>query len=418
MPELRFGEFEKDGEWKQYILGAIADFSKGKGISKKDIVSNGKLFCIRYGELYTDYNEVIDEVISTTNLPKNELVISKGNEVIIPSSGETQIDIARASCVLREGIALGGDLNIIRSKINGVFLSYYLNSSKKKTIAQMAQGVSVMHLYNSQLKNLRIETPSPKEQQKIANCLTSLDDLIDAENEKLEALKAHKKGLLQQLFPAKEEKVPRVRFREFVGEWEVIPLDEKIEFTSGYAFKSKEISEDSSGRPILRGINITEGYIRHNITIDRYYLGNVDGLEKYVIRTNDLVIGMDGSKVGKNSALISEKDSGALLIQRVALLRAKNISTIQFIFQHINSFLFHSYVDRINTSSGIPHISAKQIKGWEIGFPKDEKEQQKIANCLSSLDDLIAAQSEKIEALKNHKKGLMQQLFPNLKEQA
>ncbi len=212
----------------------------------------------------------------------------------------------------------------------------------------------------------------------------------------------------------KQNIVPELRFPEFLGDgqWEKKNLEEKMELSSGYAFKSKEISEDSSGIPLLRGINITEGYIRHNPKIDRYFLGNIQGLQKHLIKINDLVIGMDGSKVGKNSALVTESDTGSLLIQRVARLRAKNNSTIQFIFQHINSSIFHKYVDKVNTSSGIPHISSKQIKEFQIGFPPTDKEQQKIANCLSSLDNLITAETEKLAHLKDHKKGLLQQLFP------
>lgn len=208
--------------------------------------------------------------------------------------------------------------------------------------------------------------------------------------------------------------VPKQRFPEFdnAGEWEQISIGDKVDLLSGYPFKSEEISEDATGIPLMRGINITEGHIRHTLDIDRFFLGNAQKLEKYFLQNNDLVIGMDGSKVGKNSALISDKDSGSLLIQRVARLRAECKATISFIFQHIHSIKFHSYVDRINTSSGIPHISAKQINEFEIYFPPVEKEQQKIADCLSSLDELITAQSQKIAALKKHKKGLMQQLFP------
>jgi type I restriction enzyme S subunit len=128
-------------------LGEIASFSKGKGISKADIIEDGATECIRYGELYTTYGETIDEVKSRTNIDVDDLVLSEANDVIIPASGETQIDIATASCVLREGIALGGDLNIIKTKNNGVFLSYYLNYKKKQEIASLAQGISVVHLY-------------------------------------------------------------------------------------------------------------------------------------------------------------------------------------------------------------------------------------------------------------------------------
>ena len=210
---------------------------------------------------------------------------------------------------------------------------------------------------------------------------------------------------------AKPPLVPRLRFPEFQDAWEMTPIGGKVDLLSGYPFDGHEISQDGSGVRLLRGINITEGRIRHSPEIDRFYTGDIEGLEKFRVRLNDLVIGMDGSKVGKNSALISEEDADALLIQRVARLRTASPTLIQFIFQHINSATFHSYVDKINTSSGIPHISAKQIRDFTIGFPAPA-EQQKIAECLSSVDELIAAQARKVDALKTHKKGLMQQLFP------
>ncbi len=211
----------------------------------------------------------------------------------------------------------------------------------------------------------------------------------------------------------KNKLVPKLRFPEFSNdeEWVKLSLGEEVDLLSGFPFSGSEISEDASGLPLMRGINITEGYIRHNQDIDRFYLGSLETLGKYILLKDDLVIGMDGSKVGKNSALIDKKDSGSLLIQRVARLRAKDRTSIQFIFQHINSIKFHSYVDRINTSGGIPHISAKQINDFEIYFPS-HSEQQKIADCLSSLDDLISAENQKLETLKAHKKGLMQNLFP------
>lgn len=205
VPKCRFKEFENDGEWVEKKLGEVATFLKGKGISKADIVEKGNLPCIRYGELYTHYNETISVIKSYTNLSADDLVLSQVNDIIIPASGETQIDIATASCVLEKGIALGGDLNIIRTKINGVFLSYYLNNVKRMDIAQMAQGISVVHLYPNQLKTLMINIPKPNEQQKIAYCLSSLDDLIMAQAEKVEQLKLHKKGLMQGLFPKMSE---------------------------------------------------------------------------------------------------------------------------------------------------------------------------------------------------------------------
>ena len=201
VPKLRFPEFENDNDWNKEVFGDVAVFTKGKGIAKSDVNVNGMHACIRYGELYTKYNEVVRTIISKTNIPANKLVLSEENDVIIPSSGETQEDIATASCVLKSGIALGGDINIIRSNIHGVFLAYYLNNAKKRDIAQIAQGNAVVHLYTSQLAKLEIEIPKPKEQKKIADCLSSIDKSITAQFEKLNALNDYKKGLMQQLFP-------------------------------------------------------------------------------------------------------------------------------------------------------------------------------------------------------------------------
>jgi len=202
-PKLRFDGFS--GDWEEKRLGDIVKVFKGKGISKNDIIENGRLECIRYGELYTYYREIINDIKSKTNLNEDNLILSKKNDIIIPSSGETSIDIAIASCVTKDNIALGGDLNILRGKENGIFLAYYLSNAKKYEIAKLAQGIAVIHLYASQLINLNLKLPSIDEQQKIAETLTSLDNLIEAQTKKVETLKQHKKGLMQKLFVNKEE---------------------------------------------------------------------------------------------------------------------------------------------------------------------------------------------------------------------
>lgn len=280
-------------------------------------------------------------------------------------------------------------------------------------VSEGGDGGVRVRIYYKDLARLELVLPAPAEQQKIADCLTSLDELIAAQGRKVEALKIYKRGLMQQLFPREGETLPRLRFPEFrdAPDWIEKPLGDLVDLLSGYPFDGKDIVVDRTGVPLMRGINVTEGAVRHSIEIDRYYLGSIDGLEKYRLEQNDLVIGMDGSKVGKNSALISEPDAGSLLIQRVARLRATSVPAIKFVFQLVHSPRFHAYVDRINTSSGIPHISAKQIKDYSI-CSTGEEEQKRIAECLSSLDDGIAAEAEKLGALKVHKKGLMQQLFP------
>ena len=200
--ELRFKNENGENfpDWEEKKLGEVASFSKGKGISKSEVSKNGTIKCIRYGELYTVYSEVIDKIISSTDIDINQLVLSEANDVIIPASGETQIDIATASCVVKSGIALGGDLNIIKSMINGVYLSYYLNNAKKYNIARLAQGISVVHLYARQLKTLIINIPSLPEQLKIVSLLSSIDQSIEKVSIQIEKSVTFKQGLLQKMF--------------------------------------------------------------------------------------------------------------------------------------------------------------------------------------------------------------------------
>lgn len=204
-PRLRFPEFRDAPDWELHRLGDIASISKGKGISKADIAVEGRTPCIRYGELYTVYGEVIEQPLSRTNLPVKELVLSEAGDVIVPASGETKEDIATSAAVLGAGVALGGDLNIIRLNADGRFFSYYLNGVKRRALAKVAQGDTVVHLYPRQLEQLEVVIPADeREQQRIADCLASHDTQITAESRQLAALKTHKQGLIQQLFPVLE----------------------------------------------------------------------------------------------------------------------------------------------------------------------------------------------------------------------
>jgi type I restriction enzyme, S subunit len=187
-------------DWEEKRLGEVATITKGKGIAKADISEDGVLSCIRYGELYTLYSEVIHRVVSRTNVHTSDLVLSQSSDVIIPASGEDPKDMANASCVRQEGVALGGDLNIIRGEFHGTFLAYYLRGAKRSEIAKIAQGNSVCHLYGAQLRALRINLPHPDEQAKIADALQALDAKIAAVQAQVDRMQDFKRGLLQQMF--------------------------------------------------------------------------------------------------------------------------------------------------------------------------------------------------------------------------
>lgn len=199
VPELRFEGFTDD--WEERKLGELANFSKGNGYTKNDLVEFGDPI-ILYGRLYTKYETVIEKVDTFVN-KKDKSIISEGSEVIVPASGESSEDISRASVVGKSGIILGGDLNIIKSLnyIDSIFLALTIsNGSQQKEMSKRAQGKSVVHLHNSDLKQVNILYPKLEEQQKIGSFFKQIDETIALHQRKLDLLKEQKKGFLQKMF--------------------------------------------------------------------------------------------------------------------------------------------------------------------------------------------------------------------------
>ena len=199
----RFAGFE--GEWEDTKLDDLFSFKRGKGLSKDELFSTGKYKCVLYGELYTKYDEVIKTVISRTNA--TESVKSIFGDILIPSSTTTTgIDLAKAVAILEDDVFLGGDINILRRKnssLCSVFMAYLLTHIKKYEIAAYAQGITIIHLYGSDIKKIRVSIPSLPEQQKIAAVLTTADQEIDNLRAQLNHLKQEKKALMQQLLTGK-----------------------------------------------------------------------------------------------------------------------------------------------------------------------------------------------------------------------
>ena len=200
VPRVRFKGFQ--GEWKEVKLSSIAIFSKGQGYSKSDLRENGHPI-ILYGRMYTKYQFAINEVDTFSNL-KGAYVLSEGNEIIMPASGETSEDIACASAVLAKGIILGGDLNIVRfdlKKYSTPFLALTITYSKTHyDLSKCAQGKSVVHLHNEAISKTAVSIPSLPEQRAIASFFTALDAQITLQRERLEKLKQIKAACLEKMF--------------------------------------------------------------------------------------------------------------------------------------------------------------------------------------------------------------------------
>lgn len=233
---------------------------------------------------------------------------------------------------------------------------------------------------------------SHAEQQKIADCLSSLDELIVAEGRKLETLRAHKKGLMQQLFPLPGETVPRLRFPEFrdAGEWEEKRLDACLDYQQPTPY----LVSDTDYGPVFKTPVLTAG--------KTFVLGYTS--ERYGIFSEDLpVIIFDDFTTATQFVDFPFKVKSSAM----KILQAKNGANIKFMFETLRT---------ISYEVGAHERHWISIFAPMLVLVPQPKEQQKIAECLSSLDALIAAQSEKLSVLQRHKKGLMQQLFPSEKE--
>lgn len=199
VPEIRFSGFTE--EWEQRKLRDIAEFSKGSGYSKGDLIESGTPI-ILYGRLYTKYETSISEV-DTYVEAKDGSVYSKGGEVIVPASGETAEDIARAATVDKSGVILGGDLNVVspNEDINSAFLAISIShGNSQRELAKKAQGKSVVHIHNEEIKNLVVPFPAKAEQNKIEEYFSNLDHLITLHQQKCDELRNIKKFMLQNMF--------------------------------------------------------------------------------------------------------------------------------------------------------------------------------------------------------------------------
>ncbi|MEQ2567367.1 restriction endonuclease subunit S [Phocaeicola vulgatus] len=393
VPNLRFPEFT--GEWKKERLDEIAELSKGIGISKEQLSSNGNP-CILYGELYTKYkSEIISEVISKTNIEKNKLKHSKQNDVIIPCSGETAVDIAVARCVPFDNVLLGGDLNIIRlHKYDGAFMAYQLNSKRKIEIAKLAQGVSVVHLYGENLKSINTFNPSLQEQQKIVRLLSLLDERIKVQNKIIEDLKKLKSAISKHLFVRKDLLET------------TICLSNIATLKNGYAFQSGKYNALGKWK-ILTITNVPgERYINDENCNCIINLPN-DIQDHQVLKEGDILISLTGN-VGRVSLC---KNGDYLLNQRVGLLQlAKNVNR-EYLYQILSSQRFENSMIACGQGAAQMNIGKVDVESYVLPYSSNGNNILWVAKILHSYDERIINELRRLTLLTMQKQYLLTQMF-------
>lgn len=405
-PKLRFPEFK--GEWEEKRLSDIASFSKGKGYTKNDLVNDGSPI-ILYGRMYTKYETVISDIDTFVNLQEGS-IISKGGEIIVPASGETAEEISRASVVKNEGIILGGDLNIIslqKDKYNPEFFALTISSgTSQKRLSKLAQGKSVVHLHNEDLRGLQIKVPTLAEQQKIADFLSNVDSIITAEIKILNTLQKKKKALMQKLF------TQQFRFKSDDGTdfpaWEEKKLISEFPFIrNGFVgVVTDSFTTEIDGIKYIEGTNIHDGKISSSINL--FVTKEFHNTHKNSqLKENDILMVQSGH-VGETAVVPKELENSnchALII----MSNGGNCSS-EYVNYYFQSNKGKKQLSILTTGSTIKHILASDMQKFICPFPCRE-EQQKIADCLSSIDSLIRTQQKVVTTWQQRKKALLQQMF-------
>ena len=369
---MRFTEFS--GEWKEELLDRIATLSKGIGIPKEQLSEDGDP-CILYGELYTKYkSEIIKQVESKTDIDGSKLKRSKANDVIIPCSGETAVDIATARCVPFDSILLGGDLNVISlHKYDGAFMSYQLNGKRKYDIARVAQGVSVVHLYGEHLKTIKTYNPTLPEQQKIAILLSLLDERIATQNKIIYKLQSLIKGISNKIFAT----IQGIEYR----------MGNIVTISNGNSNVQDAVTESKDG--LYPFFDRSE---------------NIKYLPTFLFDKEAIIYPGEGAEFMPRYF----RGKFALHQRCYAIFDFKEIINAQFLYFYLKTQ--NSYFVRNAVGSTVPSLRLDTFQKLKVIIPP-KKIQHSVSLYLSSMEQKCNVEKDILQKLLKQKQYLLRQMF-------
>ncbi|MDE5623525.1 MAG: restriction endonuclease subunit S [Alistipes sp.] len=416
VPALRFPEFQKCENWDVTRLKQIStrittkvgdsqllpiSISAGIGF----VAQTEKFGRDISGEQYHNYIE----------LNKGEFAYNKGNSKKYPQGCVYRLEEFDKVAAPNAFLCFRFNDNVIPDFFKGYFDSNYHGKQLQNIITSGARSNGLLNIGADDFFNIILPIPKDKaEQQKIAECLASIDALIKAAENKIDELKAHKKGLMQQLFPAEGKTVPALRFPEFqnAGEWTKIPLSQIGEVLQGYGFPETYQGKLSGKYPFYKVSDISKAVQGGSnfISSAANYIDDeeLDILKIKTIPSGTTIFARIGEAIRLNRRIVTTQE---------CIIDNNTVGVKAITEKAIDLFVYYSLlqIDLIDFAGGVvPAVTKFAIENIPIYCPPAKSEQQKIADCLSSVDDLITTQTNRLEALRNHKKGLMQQLFPNV----
>ena len=408
VPKLRFPEFGTSEGWKKYKLRELAD-----RITKK--VGDNKLvtLSISAGIGFVSQAEKFSRDISGKQycnyiyLKKGEFSYNKGNSKTFPQGCIYELKEYEEAAVPNAFISFRFKENLVPSFYQGYFDSNFHGKQLVRFITSGARSDGLLNISPTDFFSIVLPTPVKKEeQQRIADCLSSIDDLIDAESRKLKALEKYKKGLMQKLFPAEGKTLPEWRFPEFqgCGEWKYEEIGNIGKVITGKTPSTSDAALWDGDIQFVTPTDITENKYQHHTQRTVVKTPKIKVLPKHTIMFTCI------ASIGKMALSLYP----CITNQQINSIVPKSCYNNEFIYYSLLQKTFLIKAGFVNST--LPIINKTDFSKIQVPVILDKKEQQKIAECLSEADTMIEEQSNKVEQLKAHKKGLMQGLFPSLEE--
>ncbi len=418
VPRLRFPEFRGDRPWSTPTFSDLYSFKRTNSLSRDRLnYDDGEIRNIHYGDIHTKFRPLFrlaEEHVPYINLDAwasgpNDDVFCEEGDIVFADASEDLEDVGKAiEVVSLEGErVVAGTHTILATRrrhvpVIGFSGQLFQSAAVRACIRREAQGSKVYGVSAGRVSGVPVPIPpTEEEQQKIADCLGSLDDLIATQGQKLEALRRHKKGLMQRLFSQPGETVPRLRFPEFrdSGAWKTRNLGDVVS-RGNETFDPKTYSET----PYLIELENVESNTGRILGVSEIK-GHMSLKTRF--QAGDVLYG----KLRPYLRKFARPTFNGICTSEIWVLRS-TVASSAFLFHFVQTERF-AQLANVSSGSRMPRADWNFLANEDFGIPQPA-EQQKIADCLDSLDDLIAEQNYRLETLQRHKKGLMQQLFPNL----
>ena len=398
---------EVPGHWEVRRLGQIGPLSKGNGGNKDDEVPAG-VPCVRYGDLYTTHTYFIHDTRSYIPAERSkDYTPIRFGDVLFAASGETIEEIGKSAVnLIHSETYCGGDVIVFRPsrQIVAKFMGYATDcrpAAMQK--ARMGRGITVNHIYGSQLKRLVVPLPSLSEQtaiarfldhadQRIRRCIRAKEKLIALLEEQKQVIIYHAVTGRIDVRTGKPYPTCKDSGVEWLGavpsHWDVLRLGKAIDLTVGFPFKSEGFTQSEEDTRLLRGINVAPEQLRWDDVV-RWPASDVAKYAEFRLSVGDIILGMDRPIIGGGVrvAMVSEPDVPSLLLQRVARIRPiEEKLTREFAMRLLSGISFSDYLAPIFTGISVPHLSPEQIRRFRVALPS-LAEQEAIGNYLDSIAD-------------------------------